>query len=133
MAEVVSTTSSRSRRGKKTFPAFGKAIITATFNNTLITVTDLDGNNVCSSSCGMVGFKGTRKSTSYAASKAAEDAAAKALARGVREVAVYVKGPGPGRIGAVKSLRAAGLKVRSITDITPLPHNGCRPKNRRKV
>lgn len=118
---------------KKVYSASGRAIITSSFNNTIINITDLEGNTVCASSCGLVGFKGARKSTSYAAEKAAEDAAKKALALGVNEVSVFVKGPGPGRIGAVKMLRAAGLKVRSIADISPLPHNGCRPKNRRKI
>ena len=120
------------RRGK-VYPSVGRAVVTATFNNTLITVTDNEGNTIASSSCGRVGFKGTRKSTSYAASKAGEDAAKKALDKGVREVAVFIKGPGSGRVGAVKSLRSAGLRISSLTDITPLPHNGCRPKNRRKV
>jgi len=133
MEEQTKPVSTSVDRRKKRYSSSGRAVVTASFNNTSITITDLSGKTVCSSSCGRMGFKGTRKSTSYAAEKAAEDAAKRAINLGVNEVSVFVKGPGPGRIGAVKMLRTAGLRVRSIADTTPLPHNGCRPKNRRKV
>jgi len=118
---------------KKEIPVRAKAYVSAGFNNTVITITDLEGRTVCWGSSGMAGFKGTRKSTPFAASKAAEQAAEKALKLGVKEVAVLVKGPGYGRDAAIKSLKNTGLNVRSITDITPIPHNGCRPRKRRRV
>jgi small subunit ribosomal protein S11 len=118
---------------KKEIPARGKAYVSAGFNNTLITITDLEGQTICCGSSGAAGFKGTKKSTPFAASKAAEQVAEKALKLGVREVAVLVKGPGSGRDAAIKSLKNTGLEVRSITDITPIPHNGCRPRKRRRV
>jgi small subunit ribosomal protein S11 len=103
----------------------GQAHIQASFNNTIVTVTDPQGNTVAWSSSGSVGFKGSRKSTPYAAQLAASATARQAMDMGMREVDVYVKGPGPGRESAIRSLQAAGLKVTSITDVTPLPHNGC--------
>lgn len=121
------------KAAKKVISARGTAYISAGFNNTLITLTDLEGKTVCCGSSGMAGFKGTRKSTPFAASKAAEQVAEKALKLGVKEVAVLVKGPGSGRDAAIKSLKNAGLDVRSITDVTPIPHNGCRPRKRRRV
>jgi small subunit ribosomal protein S11 len=107
--------------------------IKATFNNTLITITDADGDTICAGSAGCVGFKGARKSTPFAASQAALRAAGAALRNGVREVEVKVKGPGPGRESAIASLQQAGLRISSIEDVTPLPHNGCRPPKRRRV
>ena len=107
--------------------------IRATFNNTLITITDLDGNTVCSSSAGCVGFKGSRKSTPFAAQRAAQRCASSAMRNGVREVEIRVKGPGSGRESAISALQQAGLRIASIEDVTPLPHNGCRPPKRRRV
>jgi len=109
------------------------AHIQASFNNTIVTVTDPQGNTVAWSSSGSVGFKGSRKSTPYAAQLAASATARQAMDMGMREVDVFVKGPGPGRESAIRSLQAAGMKVTSITDVTPLPHNGCRPPKRRRV
>ena len=107
--------------------------IKATFNNTLITVTDPDGDTICSSSSGCVGFKGSRKSTPFAAQQAAQRCASSAMRNGVREVEIKIKGPGPGRESAISALQQAGLRIVSIEDITPLPHNGCRPPKRRRV
>jgi len=107
--------------------------IKATFNNTLITVTDTDGDTICSSSAGCVGFKGSRKSTPFAAQQAAQRCASSAMRNGVREVEIRIKGPGPGRESAISALQQAGLRIASIEDITPLPHNGCRPPKRRRV
>jgi len=107
--------------------------IKATFNNTLITITDADGDTICSSSAGCVGFKGSRKSTPFAAQQAAQRAAAAAMRNGVREVEIRVKGPGSGRESAISALQSAGLRIASIEDVTPLPHNGCRPPKRRRV
>ena len=107
--------------------------IKATFNNTLITITDPEGNTICSSSAGCVGFKGSRKSTPFAAQQAGQRCAAEAMRNGVREVEIKIKGPGPGRESAVSALQQAGLRIASIEDITPLPHNGCRPPKRRRV
>ena len=107
--------------------------IKASFNNTLITVTDVEGGAICTSSAGCVGFKGARKSTPFAAQQAAQRAASAAMRNGVREVEVRVKGPGPGRESAVAALQQAGLRISSIEDVTPLPHNGCRPRKRRRI
>jgi small subunit ribosomal protein S11 len=107
--------------------------IKATFNNTLITITDMDGDTICSSSAGCVGFKGSRKSTPFAAQQAAQNCANAAMRNGVREVEIKVKGPGAGRESAISALQAAGLRIASIEDVTPLPHNGCRPPKRRRV
>ncbi len=111
----------------------GVAHIQATFNNTIITITDTSGNTVAWSSGGCQGFKGSRKSTPFAATLAAEDAAKKAMEHGMKSVAIYLKGPGAGREAALRSLNAAGLKVTLIRDVTPVPHNGCRPPKRRRV
>lgn len=113
--------------------AKGIVNIKATFNNTIVTITDKNGNTLCWDSAGTIGYKGSRKSTPFAAQQAAESCAAKAQKFGVREVDVRVKGPGSGREGAIRSLSAAGLTVRSIEDVTPLPHNGCRPRKKRRV
>ena len=107
--------------------------IKATFNNTLITVTDMDGDAICSGSAGCVGFKGSRKSTPFAAQQAAQRCASTAMRNGVREVEIRVKGPGSGRESAISALQGAGLRIASIEDVTPLPHNGCRPPKRRRV
>ncbi|MFB3065734.1 MAG: 30S ribosomal protein S11 [Planctomycetota bacterium] len=109
------------------------AFIKATFNNTIITIADPAGQTLCWASAGSIGFKGSRKSTPFAAQRAAERCADAAMKMGVREIEVRVKGPGAGRESAVRSLQARGLKVRSISDVTPLPHNGCRPRKRRRV
>jgi len=111
----------------------GIAHIKATFNNTIISITDGSGGVVAWSSAGGVGFKGTKKGTPFAASSAAETAARKALELGVRMVNVYVKGPGAGRETAIRALQSAGLEINSIKDVTPIPHNGCRPPKRRRV
>ncbi len=109
------------------------AFIKASFNNTIITIADPAGQTLCWASAGSIGFKGSRKSTPFAAQRAAERCADAAIKMGVREIEVRVKGPGAGRESAVRSLQARGLKVRSISDVTPLPHQGCRPKKRRRV
>ena len=113
--------------------ASGIAFVQATFNNTIVTITDPAGNVVAWASAGSVGFKGSRKSTPFAAQTAAENAAQKAMAHGMKQVRVYVRGPGAGREAAIRSLQAAGLEVTAITDVTPIPHNGCRPPKRRRV
>ena len=113
--------------------ATGVAHIQSTFNNTLITITDPAGAPLCWSSAGQHGFKGSRKSTPFAAQTAAEDCAKKAAEHGVRTLAVYVKGPGAGRESALRALSAAGMRVTMIRDVTPVPHNGCRPPKRRRV
>jgi len=113
--------------------AKGIAVVTASFNNTMITVTDVNGETLAWDSAGSVGFKGARKSTPFAASRAAEKVAGKVKRLGMREVEVRVKGPGPGRESAVTGLQANGLKVLAIEDHTPIPHNGCRPPKRRRV
>ncbi len=126
---------SKPKKAKKTTraPASGLARILATFNNTIVTITDREGNTVAWASTGSAGFKGSKKSTPFAAGIAAESAARKAAERGVKEVEVYVKGPGAGRESAIRSIQSAGLTIRSIRDVTPIPHNGCRPEKRRRV
>jgi small subunit ribosomal protein S11 len=111
----------------------GVAHVKATFNNTMITITDTKGETICWSSAGTTGFKGSRKSTPFAGQLAAQQVAEKAVKHGMKEVDVKVKGPGSGRESAITALQAAGLKIKSIEDVTPLPHNGCRPKKRRRV
>ncbi|MGD8905069.1 MAG: 30S ribosomal protein S11 [Anaerolineae bacterium] len=120
------------RREKRVIPK-GQAHIQATFSNTIITMTDPAGNTVAWASAGTAGFKGSRQSTPYAAQLAAQQAARGAQANGMREVDVFVKGPGPGREAAIRALQAAGMVVTSITDVTPIPHNGCRPPKKRRV
>lgn len=120
------------RRERKSVPR-GRAFVQSTFNNTLVTLTDPGGAVIAWSSAGASGFKGSRKSTPYAAGMAAETAARKAMEHGMRQVDVFVKGPGSGREAAIRSLQAAGLLINSITDVTPIPHNGCRPPKRRRV
>ena len=113
--------------------AVGVANILATFNNTQVTITDMHGNLIGWSSAGRVGFKGSRKSTAYAAQQVAQDAARQAMAHGMREVEIRVKGPGSGRESAIRALQAIGLEISSIKDVTPVPHNGCRPRKKRRV
>ena len=120
------------KREKKTVPS-GHAHIQSTFNNTIVTITDPSGNVISWGSAGLVGFKGSRKSTPYAAAQTAELAARRAMENGMRQIEVFVKGPGGGREQAIRSLQAAGLEVSAITDVTPIPHNGCRPPKRRRV
>lgn len=119
--------------GKKKAPAEGVAHIQATFNNTIITITDTNGNTVAWSSAGKSGFKGSKKSTPFAATIAAENAGEEAVAMGMEKVDVQVQGPGSGRESAIQALQSAGLTVDSIRDVTPLPHNGCRPPKKRRV
>ena len=121
------------KRGVRRTVAKAVAHVKATFNNTIITITDPSGQVICADSAGTVGFKGSRKSTPFAAQRAAESVADKAKKFGVREVEVKVKGPGSGRESAVTALQAAGINVRAIEDVTPLPHNGCRPRKKRRV
>lgn len=120
------------RKAKKNIP-YGQAHIFATFNNTIVTMTDQQGNSIAWASAGTAGFKGSRKSTPYAARLAAEQAAENAQTHGMQEVDVFVKGPGPGRESAIRAVQASGLKVRSITDVTPVPHNGVRAPKKRRV
>jgi small subunit ribosomal protein S11 len=120
------------RRERKNVPS-GNAYIQSSFNNTLVTITDPDGNALAWASSGAAGFKGSRKSTPYAAGLAADSAARKAMEHGMRQVSVYVRGPGSGREAAIRSLQAAGLTIASIVDRTPIPHNGCRPPKKRRV
>lgn len=121
------------RRRTRRNVTVGVAHIKATFNNTTVTITDTKGDTLCWSSAGTSGFKGSRKSTPFAGQLAAQQAAEKAMKFGVKEVDVKVKGPGSGRESAITALQAAGLVIKSIEDVTPLPHNGCRPKKRRRV
>ena len=132
MAERKATKSKGRKRERKSVPR-GRAYVQSTFNNTLITLTDPAGNVLSWASAGQSGFKGSRKSTPYAAQIAAEGAARRAMEHGLRQVDVFVKGPGSGREAAVRALQASGLIVLSIKDSTPVPHNGCRPPKRRRV
>ena len=126
-------TATRTKRRDRKNIDRGAAHIKSTFNNTIISITDTEGNSISWSSAGNVGFKGSRKSTPFAAQLAAESAAKIAMEHGMRQVEVYVKGPGAGREAAIRSLQAAGLEVNMIKDVTPIPHNGCRPPKRRRV
>ena len=126
------TTGSRKRREKKNIER-GAAHIQSTFNNTIVTITDMNGNAVSRASAGEMGFRGSRKSTPFAAATAAETAAKAAMEHGMKYVEVYVKGPGSGRESAIRALQTAGLEVSLIKDVTPIPHNGCRPPKRRRV
>ncbi|NLJ76946.1 MAG: 30S ribosomal protein S11 [Peptococcaceae bacterium] len=129
MARRVARSKKRERKNIES----GVAHIKSTFNNTVVTITDTKGNTLSWASSGGVGFKGSRKSTPYAAQQAAENAAREAMEHGLKEVEVMVKGPGAGREAAIRSLQAAGLEVNIIKDVTPIPHNGCRPPKRRRV
>jgi small subunit ribosomal protein S11 len=121
------------KKTKRVIESEGVAHVSATFNNTTITITDMGGNTVAWGSAGKAGFKGSKKSTPFAATVAAEQAAREALSMGVRRVHVRVQGPGSGRESAIQALASAGLQVKSIKDVTPIPHNGCRPPKRRRV
>ena len=123
---------SKKKKEKKNVQS-GIAHIQSTFNNTIITITDMNGNVISWSSSGVKGFKGSRKSTPYAAQQAAEDAAKKAMVHGLKNVEVYIKGPGSGREAALRSLQSMGLSIKLIRDVTPIPHNGCRQSKRRRV
>jgi len=123
----------RTKKRESRVEPVGVAHIQATFNNTIVTITDKTGNCISWASAGKVGFKGSRKSTPFAAQTAAENSAREAIALGLRKVEVLVKGPGVGREAAVRSLQAAGLEITAIKDVTPIPHNGCRPPKRRRV
>ncbi|WP_407050662.1 30S ribosomal protein S11 [Methyloraptor flagellatus] len=123
----------RVRRRERKNISSGVAHVNATFNNTMVTITDAQGNTIAWSSAGALGFKGSRKSTPYAAQIAAEDAARKAQEHGMRTVEVEIRGPGLGRESALRALQASGFMVTSIRDVTPIPHNGCRPRKRRRV
>ena len=122
----------RRRVERKSVP-LGRAYVASSFNNTIVTLTDLSGNVLAWGSAGAVGFKGSRKSTAFAAGRAAEVAARKGMEHGLRQVEVCVKGPGPGREAAIRSLQTSGLAITTIRDVTPIPHNGCRPPKRRRV
>lgn len=132
MAKTQKSGKSRSRKTRRNVTV-AVAHITATFNNTTVTITDTKGDTLCWASAGTSGFKGSRKSTPFAGQMAAQQAAEKARKFGVKDVEVKVKGPGSGRESAITALEAAGLKVKSIEDVTPLPHNGCRPRKKRRV
>jgi len=133
MAAPKASAARKPRRKEKKNIAVGQAHIKSTFNNTIVSITDPNGNVISWASAGHVGFKGSRKSTPFAAQMAAENAARKAQEHGMRKVDVFVKGPGSGRETAIRSLQATGLEVGQIQDVTPQPHNGCRPKKRRRV
>ncbi len=122
----------RRRRDRKNIER-GAAHIQSTFNNTIVTITDVEGNSISWASAGGLGFKGSKKSTPFAAQSAAESAAKTAMEHGLKSVEVYVKGPGSGREAAIRALQAAGLEINMIKDVTPIPHNGCRPPKRRRV
>lgn len=134
MAQNVRTTrrTSTTRKVKRTLSS-AQVHVYASFNNTIVTVTDQQGNTVCWGSAGSSGFKGSRKSTPFAARLAAEQAIKSAMSMGIQEVDLIVKGPGPGRESAIRAVQSVGIKVRSISDVTPVPHNGCRPPKKRRV
>jgi len=133
MAQTATSGRRKSARKVKRVLSSGQVHILATFNNTIVTVTDMQGNAVTSASAGQSGFKGSRKSTPFAARVAAEAAMKNAQQFGLQEAQIFVKGPGPGRENAIRAVQAAGIKVTSITDVTPVPHNGCRPPKKRRV
>lgn len=133
MAQTAGSTRRKGAKKVKRTLSSGQVHIFSTFNNTIVTVTDMQGNAVLSASAGASGFKGSRKSTPFAARMAAETAMKEAQALGIQEVQVFVKGPGPGRESAIRAVQAQGLRVSSITDVTPVPHNGCRPPKKRRV
>ncbi len=130
---VRSTRRSGSKKKAKRSLSSGQVHVMASFNNTIITVTDMQGNTVAWGSAGSAGFKGSRKSTPFAARLAAEEAGKAAQQLGIQEVDIFLKGPGPGRENAIRAIQALGIKVRSIADVTPVPHNGCRPPKKRRV
>ncbi len=123
----------KTRRKDRVIPAAGIAHINASFNNTIITITDHEGNTICWASPGRIGVKGSKKGTPFAAGQSAQNCARAALDLGMKKVEVWIKGPGPGREAAIRSLQSAGLIIMAIKDVTPIPHNGCRPPKRRRV
>jgi 30S ribosomal protein S11 len=129
----MATVKAKTKRKEKKHVETGAAHIRSTFNNTIVTITDTNGNTISWASAGGLGFKGSRKSTPFAAQMAAEQAAKVAIDQGMRSADVFVKGPGAGREAAIRALQAAGIEVSSIKDVTPIPHNGCRPPKRRRV
>ena len=129
----MATVKSKSKRKEVKHVEFGASHIRSTFNNTIVTITDSNGNTIAWASAGGLGFKGSRKSTPFAAQMAAEQAAKVAIDQGMRSADVFVKGPGAGREAAIRALQAAGIEVSRIKDVTPIPHNGCRPPKRRRV
>ena len=133
MAKAERTTRRSGARKVKRTLSSGQVHINASFNNTIVTITDQQGNTVTWGSAGSAGFKGSRKSTPFAARLAAEQAVKAAMAMGMQEAEIYVKGPGPGRESAIRAIQAAGMKVTLISDLTPVPHNGCRPPKKRRV
>ena len=133
MAKAAATGAARPRRKERKNIIAGVAHVNASFNNTIVTITDAQGNAIAWSSSGQQGFKGSRKSTPFAAQMAAEGAGRKAMEHGMRSIAIFVKGPGAGRESALRALQTAGFKVTLIRDVTPVPHNGCRPPKRRRV
>lgn len=133
MAQSVRSVRRKSTRKIKRTISSGQIHVLATFNNTIITVTDMEGNTLAWGSAGSAGFKGSRKSTPFAARLATEQAVKAAMAMGLQEAQVFVKGPGPGREASIRAVQAAGLKITAIADITPVPHNGCRPPKKRRV
>lgn len=133
MAQTTGSTRRKSAKKVKRTVASGQVHVAATFNNTIVTVTDKDGNTIAWSSAGAVGFKGSRKSTPFAARLAAEAAIKAAQGLGLQEAELFVKGPGPGRENAIRAVQAMGVRVVSINDVTPVPHNGCRPPKKRRV
>jgi len=133
MAQSVRTTRRKSTRKAKRVLSSGEVHIFATFNNTIVTVTDTEGNTVAWGSAGSAGFKGSRKSTPFAARLATEQALKAAMTMGLQEVKLFVKGPGPGRESAIRAVQTLGLKVSTMADVTPVPHNGCRPPKKRRV
>lgn len=133
MSAKKKVTEKRLKKREKKGIAVGRAYIQSTFNNTIITITDLQGNTITWGSCGTVGFTGTKKGTAYAAQRAAAAVAKRAMEHGVREIEVFVRGPGPGREAAIRTLRSSGLRIKLIRDVTPIPHDGCRPPKKRRV
>ena len=133
MAQSVRSTRRKGVKKVKRTLSSGQVHIMATFNNTIVTISDMSGNTVAWGSAGSVGFKGSRKSTPFAARLASEQAIKAAMAMGLQEVEVFVKGPGPGRESAIRAIQAQGLRITSISDVTPVPHNGCRPPKKRRV
>jgi small subunit ribosomal protein S11 len=133
VAEATGSTSKPKKKRERKVGINGIAHVQSTFNNTIVTISDMDGHTVAWASAGKVGFKGSRKSTPFAAQIAAESAVKEAVSLGLKKVEVWVKGPGAGREAAIRSLQAAGLEISAIKDVTPIPHNGCRPPKRRRV
>jgi small subunit ribosomal protein S11 len=133
MAQSVRSTRRKGVKKVKRTLSSGQVHILATFNNTIVTISDMSGNTVAWGSAGSAGFKGSRKSTPFAARLASEQAIKAAMAMGLQEVEVFVKGPGPGRESAIRAIQAQGLRITSISDVTPVPHNGCRPPKKRRV